>query len=360
MAKMRAAATARRRTALALAALSLSGALALTGCGGPDGMGGASKSADLSDGARREAAPGAVAPGADGKAGTGGAASGAAAKGPKSPVVRPQIIRTAQLSVQVKDAARALASARAATVAAGGYVGNETTRRDEYGDGGSALVSEVTLRVPAERFDGVLGSLEGGGRLLSRKVSAQDVTQQVVDVESRVKSQQASVARVRAMMDRAGELSDVVMLEGELSRRQAELESLLAQRDALKDQTSLATITLELTEPQARHAGGEEDEPGFLDALSGGWDAFLAVLRWIALVLGAALPFLLAAGVVALAVTAVRRTARRVRPAAPDGPTALPGSAAGPGGAVAADVPAARAAADGAPEVTDPARPGQD
>ncbi|MFI8104911.1 DUF4349 domain-containing protein [Streptomyces sp. NPDC086023] len=329
MAKMRAAATARRRTALALAALSLSGALALTGCGAGDGMGGASKSADLSDGARREAAPGAVAPGADEKGGTGSAGS-AASKGPKAPAVRPQIIRTAQLSVQVKDAAGALASARAATVAAGGYVGNETTRRDVSGDGGSALVSEVTLRVPAEQFDGLLASLEGGGKLLSRKVSAQDVTQQVVDVESRVKSQQASVARVRAMMDRAGELSDVVMLEGELSRRQAELESLLAQRDALKDQTSLATITLELTEPQARHAGGDEDEPGFLDALSGGWDAFLAVLRWIALVLGAALP------------------------------EAAAGAGGGSDGTVKAGVPAARAAADGAPEVTDPARPGQD
>ena len=45
--------------------------------------------------------------------------------------------------------------------------------------------SHVVLRVPQAGFDGVLAALAGGGKLLSRKADAQDVTQQVVDVESR-------------------------------------------------------------------------------------------------------------------------------------------------------------------------------
>ena len=50
-------------------------------------------------------------------------------------------------------------------------------------------------------------------------------------------------------MDKAEKLTDVVALEGELSSRQADLESLLAQQASLKDRTTLATVTLELSEP---------------------------------------------------------------------------------------------------------------
>ena len=67
-------------------------------------------------------------------------------------------------------------------------------------------------------------------------------------MESRIKTQRASVARIRELMDQATKLSDVVTLEGELSSRQADLESLLAQQTSLKDRTSLATITLSLSE----------------------------------------------------------------------------------------------------------------
>lgn len=115
------------------------------------------------------------------------------------------------------------------------------------------MTSTLTLRVPGDRFDAVLGAMEGSGKLRSRKVEAQDVTEKVADVDSRVKSQQASVARVRDMMDKATALGDVVMLESELSKRQSDLESLLAQQTALKDQTSMGTITVEVSErPRSR------------------------------------------------------------------------------------------------------------
>ena len=65
---------------------------------------------------------------------------------------------------------------------------------------------------------------------LDRTAKAEDVTDQVVDVDSRIKSQRASVARVRELMDRATKLSDVVELEGELSNREADLEAPAACR----------------------------------------------------------------------------------------------------------------------------------
>ncbi|MEU2052737.1 DUF4349 domain-containing protein [Streptomyces bungoensis] len=312
----------------ALAGVLLAACLALAGCSaGGDSGEGSSKSA--ADGAAQQ------------QPGVGGAKAGDAKSVRRAPRLSPSaIIRTASLTVEVKDVPKALDEARRTAEDAGGYVGNETTGRDEDGH----EHTRVVLRVPTAHYDDVLTGLEGTGRLVERTAKAEDVTDQVVDVGSRVRSQRASVARIRDLMDRATKLSDVVGLEGELSSREADLEALLAQQASLKDRTSLATITLSLSETPV-HRAAADDSPGFVDALSGGWHAFLAMLRWIALVLGAVLPFAALAAVLALLwVRVVRpRLTRRPRPA----PAAAP---AGPAGSL----PHARPVPDS------PAEPGRD
>lgn len=301
----------RHRSAAALAAFSLAGALALTGCGA-----GSAGDKSAARPAAADKAP-AAGPQEDGAAraepGAGAAAPSAAAdaKGQPQPApVRAHVIRTATLAIETAEPQKALATARTEAERAGGYVGNESTGRGKDG----LITSTVTLRVPGERFDAVIGSLEGGGKLLNRKIETQDVAERVADVDSRVKSQQASVVRVREMMDRASALSDVVMLEGELSRRQSDLESLLAQQSALKDQTSLGTITLSVSEPAPKAAEKEKEEkPGFTDALHGGWEVFATLVRYLVLAIAAVLPFAIAAALVVFGF----RAYRRLRPAKP-------------------------------------------
>lgn len=136
-------------------------------------------------------------------------------------------------------------------------------------------------------------------------------------MESRITSQRASVIRVRELMDQATKLSDVVTLEGELSRRESDLEALLAQQASLKDRTSMATITLTLTEKPVV-AEKEDDDPGFVDALAGGWDAFVTMLRWIAVAFGAVLPFAAVLALILLVWLRLLRPRRRaLQPAEP-------------------------------------------
>ncbi|MFJ6510030.1 DUF4349 domain-containing protein [Streptomyces sp. NPDC091406] len=299
----------RARAALVAGALGV--LLAVGGCGASgDSMDSGAKAADGKAAPREGFADegGAAAPEeqADGKA-----AGRKAAPKPGGT----HVIRTATLSVEVKSVPKAVAAARGTAEGAGGLVASENTERldDTY------ETSHLVLRVPQERFQEVLRELAGSGKLLSRTSNAKDVTDQVVDVESRISTQRASVARVRELMDQAEKISDVVALEGELSSRQADLESLLAQQASLKDRTSLATITLDLTPPDAPGDDGSKDEdPGFLDALGGGWDAFVTMLRWIAVAFGAAFPFLLTAALALLVWRVVRaRRASREVPAAP-------------------------------------------
>ncbi|MGW4705813.1 DUF4349 domain-containing protein [Streptomyces sp. NPDC004285] len=326
--------TARTRTA---AAVLLTAALVLTGCG-------AGSTETASDGKRDMSAAKPADAGREGAAADSG--SGAAGKPAAKVPEQKHVIRTAELSVEVDDAAKALATARRTAVDAGGHVENESTERVDD----TSLTSQIVLRVPQERYDSVLAELAGGGKLLDRRADAKDVTGQVVDVDSRIATQRASVARVRALMDRAERLSDVVTLEGELSRRQADLEALLAQQASLKDRTTMATITLHLSEPEkAGPPEHEEGRPGFGDALGGGWNALVAAAAWIGIVLTALAPWL----VVALAGFLLWRRLVRPRLAArarAQGvlPDAAPRNAAG--AAVAPGAP-------GAPVATKPPQP---
>ncbi|MEV0438331.1 DUF4349 domain-containing protein [Streptomyces spectabilis] len=293
--------------ARALAVALLAGALALTGCGagGDDGAekssgdGAARSGRSHGDAALAEGGAGGDQDGGDGKAAApGGKEAGRAKKpGERLRIDGPHIIRTASLTVRVRDVPKALDRARAAASAANGLVGDETTDRDGHG----RERSRVVLRVPQERYTQVLSDLEGTGRLVSRTAKAEDVTEEVVDVESRIRTQRASVARVRELMDKATKISDIVSLEGELSTRQADLEALLARQASLKDRTTLATITLTLTESAAGREDDGGDDPTVVDALAGGWGAFLTMLRWAAVALGAALPFVAGAALLGAA-----------------------------------------------------------
>ncbi|MEU2767918.1 DUF4349 domain-containing protein [Streptomyces diastaticus] len=323
-----------KRRATALLAVAV---LGLAGCSS-----GSSESA--SSVPERAAAPSSADGAGGGQAerqGDGADRSGEAA-GRRTPELKGvHLVRTAELELRVKDVPAALASARSVVEDAGGYVGEESTRRDARGHERSTVV----VRVPQERYDAVLDSLGEGGEVVSRRTGAEDVTEEVVDVESRLKSQRASVARVRELMDRAEKLSDVVALEGELSSRQAELESLLAQQSSLKDRTSMATVTLQLSERAAKAEPAGDDGPTFTDALSGGWSALTATLRWLTVAVGAALPFVPALGLVLL----VRRLTRRRRPA---GSAAAPRAPEREGEAGAQD--------SGAEPAVPAARPGHD
>ncbi|MDN3292511.1 DUF4349 domain-containing protein [Streptomyces ficellus] len=259
------------------AVLLLAASLGLAGCGASDDGSGAGHDKAVSS-ARADTGYTADRP-AEGAKG---------APAPTAPPKQPQhVIRTAELSVEVGDAMTALTKARTVAESAGGHVADETTERVDA----DHVTSRIVLRVPQSAYDSALKELAGAGKLLSRKAAAKDVTDQVVDVESRIATQRASVARVRELMDRATELSDVVTLEGQLSSRQADLESLLAQQAALKDRTTMATITLRLSEPDNPAEERGDDGPGFADALSGGWNALVTAGTWTAIVLLAVAPW---------------------------------------------------------------------
>jgi uncharacterized protein DUF4349 len=242
----------------------------------------------------------------------GGSGSGTANSARVLPNGR-DVVYKGSISVQVTDVGRAAARAEALTVGSDGVVGAEQTQTDprhpRYGQ------ATLTLRVPPAAFGPTLDALSHLGKELDRRRSAEDVTTQVIDVDSRVRSQQRSVARMRVLMSRAKTIGEVVQVESELSQREADLESLEAQLKGLKDLTDLATIEVTLLSPDRTPAPAQKkhhSDLGFLSGLRGGWDAFVGVTLVVLTVVGAAVPFGVAAALVGVPALLVWRSRRRI------------------------------------------------
>jgi hypothetical protein len=229
------------------------------------------------------------------------------------------LVRTLTMSVRVEDVNAAVDAASRTASGAGGLVGGtEVKLADQPGDSTARLV----LRVPEDSLDEVTRALRGLGTPLYSQGTTEDVTAQVADVDSRVETQRRSIARVRALLSEAKDLEDVVAIEGQLAKRESDLEALQAQQRALADRTAMATVTLELVGTSAASPVAE-DRRGFAAGLRAGWDAFTSSGVALLTVVGALLPFAVALGLVALvAATVVPAVRRRRRPPAVEQPTA--------------------------------------
>ncbi|MGW0158651.1 DUF4349 domain-containing protein [Mycobacterium sp. NPDC003323] len=209
---------------------------------------------------------------------------------PASPPVARDIVKTATMTVTVAEPDTAIGAAdKAATVAtdAGGRVDSRT----EYG--GSTLDRArvtLTLRVPAEKLDGVIDGLKGLGTVDSLDMKADDVTTQRVDLDARITALQTSVDRLLAIMRDARDPSALIEAENALSQRQADLDSLRAQRAALGDQIAYSTVTVELI---AAVVGGPAPQQyqGFFGQMHRGWDALVDTGTHMVLLAGLMLPW---------------------------------------------------------------------
>jgi hypothetical protein len=158
------------------------------------------------------------------------------------------IIFTADLTVAVPDVATAGEEATRQIQLLGGFLfGQRTT-------GEPNPMSILTFKVSPDDFQEALDRLGSIGDLRTQNVSADDVTERIVDVQSRINTAEASVERLRSLLEAAVDIKTIVELENELLQRETQLETMRGSLRTLEDQVALASIVLTITEAESRPA----------------------------------------------------------------------------------------------------------
>ena len=152
------------------------------------------------------------------------------------------IIFTAEMTVAVTDVTAAGEEATRAIQGLGGFLFGQHTI------GSPNPTSVLTFKVQPEDFQIALAALGSIGEVRTQNVTASDVTERIVDLESRIATATASVDRLRVLLAEATEIDSIVELESELLMRETELETLRGSLRTLQDQVALATIVVSLTE----------------------------------------------------------------------------------------------------------------
>jgi hypothetical protein len=205
-----------------------------SGLGGSDGGGGGGAQGEVSRGAEPQSSGFSLDESAGNLEG-----QRAATTATRLPSLRPSIIKTAQIKLEVgrRELLEAIGDATGIAGRYGGFVLTSSVDSDRSSSG------TLVLRVPADRFETALGDLEELGKVESKGVSGEDVGQQFVDLEARLQSWETQEDVLLRLMGRARTIGQTIRVQSELQQVQLEIERIRGRLRYLDDQTALSTIT---------------------------------------------------------------------------------------------------------------------
>ena len=165
--------------------------------------------------------------------------------------VERKIIRNATLSLEVEEPAKAMPRVASIAESRDGFVVTSESRQQTGADGNRAFeVITIEVRVPAMHFDAVLNEIRGiGNRVTAQKITGQDVTEEYIDLEARLRTQKALETQLMEIMKGARAVEDALAVQRELANVRTEVERLEGRRRFLENQSSLSTISVTLQPP---------------------------------------------------------------------------------------------------------------
>lgn len=209
-------------------------------------------------------------------------------------VTKRMIIRIGTMSIEVEKFDDAAAKVTDIVKRNGGYISNTTSSQNSSGKKQGTLV----LKVPADKYDGLIAEVSTVGKVMNQNINANDITEEYIDLEARLKTQRELEARLlKLLAEKTARLTDVVEVEQKLASVRQIIESIDGKMRHMRNQSEMSTLTLSLYEPailQTSSGGGffyelgqgiKKGLRGFTEILSGMITLFIALLPIIILVL---------------------------------------------------------------------------
>ena len=211
-----------------------------------------------------------------------------------SPAIERKIIRNANLTIEVTSPPES--QRKISTIAEshqGFVVTSEATQRTTEDASKPLITVNLVVRVPAAQFNQTMEEIRAiGARIIQEKITGQDVTEEFMDLEARIKNQKALEAQFLEIMKRAAKVEDALNVQRQLADVRTEIEKLEGRRRFLENQASLSTITVTLQSPtQIVNAAGFWYS--IRSAFSDGVEAATAIVLFLIRVVIALLPILI-------------------------------------------------------------------
>jgi hypothetical protein len=172
----------------------------------------------------------------------------AGAVGTQEASIDRKLIKNADISLRVDNYQAAVESLKNQVLSYGGYITNESVQTT--GPEG-ILNGHLQVRVPQDKFDTFLSGMEGLGKVTGRNIYAQDVTEEYVDVQSRLKAYKTKEERLLAILQKSGQLSDILAVENELANTRAQIEAMEGRLRYLDNRTDFSTIGINIQQTAA-------------------------------------------------------------------------------------------------------------
>jgi hypothetical protein len=217
-----------------------------------------------------------------------------------TPGVDRVIVKNADVSLVVEDTRQAVSEITTLTTQAGGTVTHSSVY--ENGSPTGQIFANMTLRVPVEKVESTIEALrQVATKVVSENLSAQDRTEQKVDLDAQLSNLRATEAQLQTIMTQAKTVEETLKVQSELSNVRGQIERLQAQLDNLMGDAAMSTISVSLSTEEAelpivdssKRSVIQEIKLAARDAVTLYRNLFIAGLRLV--ILG--LPVLVLAGV---------------------------------------------------------------
>ena len=197
--------------------------------------------------------------------------------------VNRKILRNGELTLEVPDPAAAERKITSIADSLGGFVVTSESKQHDTGDPAKQYLEvNLVIRVPEAQFETAYNQiLSTGSRVIQRKQTGQDVTEEFIDLEARIKTQKALELQFLEIMKQANKVPDALEVQRQIAEVRTEIEKLEGRKRFLENRASLSTITTSLQSPAAIAVNTSSFRRNVREAVGDGVDLTIAIVLFL-------------------------------------------------------------------------------
>ncbi|NOU95412.1 DUF4349 domain-containing protein [Paenibacillus sp. LMG 31456] len=222
-----------------------------------------------------------------------------------------KIIYKANLTMQVEKYAEAQAQIEEAVSRSGGYILQFNENETSYEKSGT-----FSIKVPASGFSSLLSQIEKINPSVKKNMQGQDVSEEFVDLTSRLKAKQLVESRLIVFMEKAAKTDELLAFSNELGKVQEEIERIKGRMRYLEQNVAYSTIDVRMTQKLGTAVVIQAQDRGPLfqraaEALNGSAAVLAVLFQWLVVIVAAVLPVALVLSIIGIPVWLLRRSKKR-------------------------------------------------